>query len=133
MSALSIAPDYMHNHYLGWLQYLYGSIFWLLCFVVLPHEEPLENLDYIEQFIKRYQKMNPANHKYRPKLDKLSMFQKKVSVILASLSRSYRDTVFQQPMPVAILAQAIVGLDHYHDVLTVRCGKREKKGLAAAG
>ena len=79
MSALSIAPDYMHNHYLGWLQYLYGSIFWLLCFVVLPHADPLANLDDIEQFIKKYQKMNPTNHKYRPKLDKLSMFQKQVS------------------------------------------------------
>ena len=78
VNALCVAPDYMHNAYLGWLQYLYGSVFWLLCFLVLPHEA-LQNLEYIGSFIKEYQKRNPTAHKYRPKLTKLSMFLKQKS------------------------------------------------------
>ena len=47
----NIAPDYMHNMFLGWLQYLYGSIMYMLVFVVMSgsHED---NLKQIAAFIK---------------------------------------------------------------------------------
>ena len=35
MTSMSIALDLMHNFYLGWLQYFFGSVFWLLCFECL--------------------------------------------------------------------------------------------------
>ena len=48
----NIAPDYMHNMFLGWLQYLYGSIMYMLVFVVMSgsHED---NLKQIAAFIKK--------------------------------------------------------------------------------
>ena len=47
----NIAPDYMHNMFLVWLQYLYGSIMYMLVFVVMSgsHED---NLKQIAAFIK---------------------------------------------------------------------------------
>ena len=71
----NIAPDYMHNMFLGWLQYLCGSIMYMLVFVVVSgsHED---NLKQIAAFIKQYQNDKGTIHKYRPRLDKLSMFKK---------------------------------------------------------
>ena len=75
-SALCLALDYMHSMHLGWLQYFYGSIFHLLCFTMLPGEH-LQNLATIGSFIKRFQQSNNTKHKYRMRLDKLTMFQPK--------------------------------------------------------
>ena len=74
-SCWSVALDLMHNLYLGWLQFLYGSIMFLLVFHVLPGE-PLANLKHIGAFIKEFQKGDKTRQKFRPRLDKLSMFQK---------------------------------------------------------
>ena len=72
----SLALDYMHNMFLGWLQYLYGSIMYMLVFVVMGGSD-MENLTAIAAFIKKDQKARGTTHKYRPRLDKLSMFKKK--------------------------------------------------------
>ena len=76
MSALSIAMDWMHCMHLGWLQYLFGSVFHLLVFHLLP-DEPLVNLARVEAFIKHHQKSNHCKHPYRMQLTKLTMFQPK--------------------------------------------------------
>ena len=76
MSGLSVAMDYTHNMFLGWLQYLYGSVFYLLVHVILPGEA-LENLTAIGEFITNFQDENYTEHKYSHRLDKLSMFMKK--------------------------------------------------------
>ena len=65
----------MHSKWLGWAQYLYGTIFWMLC-----HEQvlqsPLENLVRLGSFIRGWQSRNPCNNKYSQSLNKLSMFVK---------------------------------------------------------
>ena len=76
MTSMSIALDLMHNFYLGWLQYFFGSVFWLLCFECLDLA-PLSNLHTIWNFIKEVQQGDNSRHKYRHRLDKLSMFVKK--------------------------------------------------------
>ena len=68
--------DYMHNMFLGWLQYLYGSIFHLLVFTRMG-DTPLANLFEIQTWIVSFQKANNVEYKYGHRLDKLSMFQKK--------------------------------------------------------
>ena len=79
LSSLSIAYDYMHNSYLGWLQYFYGSILFLLVYHILP-DEPLRNLTHtIAPFIKTFQKENVVTQRYRPRLNTLTMFDKKKS------------------------------------------------------
>lgn len=76
VSALSIALDYMHNMYLGWLQYFYGSVMFLLCHECLG-QDPLTNLRTVSQFFQTYQKEHKVQNRYRHRLDKLSMFKKK--------------------------------------------------------
>ena len=76
MSAMSVALDLMHNLYLGWLQYFFGSVFWLLCYDCLDLD-PLSNLRTIWNFIKEVQQGDDTRHKYRHRLDKMSMFVKK--------------------------------------------------------
>ena len=76
MTSMSIALDLMHNFYLGWLQYFFGSVFWLLCFECLDLA-PLSNLHTNWNFIKEVQQGDNSRHKYRHRLDKLSMFVKK--------------------------------------------------------
>ena len=66
----------MHSMHLGWLQYFYGSVLHLLCFTLMP-EEALQNLLTIHQFIKNFQNINRTKHKYKMRLDKLTMFQPK--------------------------------------------------------
>lgn len=73
---MSIALDLMHNFYLGWLQYFFGSVFWLLCFECLDLA-PLSNLHTSWNFIKEVQQGDNSRRKYRHRLDKLSMFVKK--------------------------------------------------------
>ena len=75
-SALSFAYDLMHCLYLGALQYIYGSVFFLLAHDCL-NLEPLANLKTVWQFIQDIQKEDATRHRYRHRLDKLSMFVKK--------------------------------------------------------
>ena len=76
MSALSISMDYMHCMFLGWLQYLYGSIISILVFDCIGGTDYLQNLLWVGDYIKSFQKANNVKHRYNRKLDKLSMFQK---------------------------------------------------------
>ena len=75
MNALCVGMDYMHNMFLGWLQYAYGSIFYLLTHECLSLE-PLANLKTVWTFIKEIQRHDASRHGYRHRLDKLSMFTK---------------------------------------------------------
>ena len=74
-SCWSIAYDLMHCSFLGALQHLYGSIIWLLVHECL-HAEPLDNLKVVWDFIVKFQKKDPSRHRYRHRLEKLTMFQK---------------------------------------------------------
>ena len=72
-NAWTIALDLMHNFWLGWLQFAYGSIFYHLCFDILPGE-PLANLRTVQKYIKNFQRKGHEHHRYRQRLEKLSMF-----------------------------------------------------------
>lgn len=67
--------DYMHCMYLGWLQYFFGSVFQLLTTECLLGEQ-LDHLLVIAKKIVEFQRTNETKHKYKPKLSKVSMFQK---------------------------------------------------------
>lgn len=68
--------DFMHCMFLGWQQYLYGSVFHLLVFKLMGGT-PLANLSDIQEWILSFQRLNDVQYPYRHRLDKLSMFQKK--------------------------------------------------------
>jgi hypothetical protein len=44
VSLMTVAPDWMHNKHLGTDQYFYGSVLWLLVYVILD-DTPTNNLD----------------------------------------------------------------------------------------
>ena len=71
----TLSYDLMHNLWIGWLQMAYGSIMWMLCFQLLPLD-PLTNLRTVWAYLKEWQKLHKEPHKYRQRLDKLSMFVK---------------------------------------------------------
>ena len=73
MSALSVAMDLMHNLFLGWLQYVYGSVLYLLTHECLD-QDPLTNLKTVWVFLKDTQRNLATKYKYTQRLDKLSMF-----------------------------------------------------------
>jgi hypothetical protein len=80
LGTVCVARDYMHCMFLGWLQYLYGSVFYMIVYQLIE-EEPLENLHEIWTFIKEYQSRARCVHKYQQRLDKLSMFVKKPVIL----------------------------------------------------
>ena len=69
-----LAMGWMHCHHLGWIQHFFGSVLHLLLFYLLPQEH-LENLWQVGEYIKTHQKQ--SKHRYRMRLDKLTMFQPK--------------------------------------------------------
>ena len=71
-----LAMDWMRCHHLGWIQHFFGSVLHLLVFYLLPQEH-LENLWQVGEYIKTHQKQNKSKHRYRMRLDKLTMFQPK--------------------------------------------------------
>ena len=75
LSACTVALDWMHCKYLGSDQYMFGSVMWLLCFVVMP-ETPLQNLLACWIFISRFYKEQETEHRLKF-LNKLSMFVRK--------------------------------------------------------
>ena len=76
MNGLMVGLDYMHNMFLGYLQYLYASIIVVLIEDLLPGEK-LPNLKAVSAWIHSFQKSNHTKYKFRPKLYKLSMVYKK--------------------------------------------------------
>lgn len=75
VSCWTITYDLMHNFWLGWLQFAYGSIFYLLCFDILE-ADPLTNLKAVAAFIREFQRQDKGHQRYRQRLEKLSMFVK---------------------------------------------------------
>ena len=78
-TSIAVLPDYMHNKYLGYAQYLFGSVFWLLCFVHMA-AAPLQNLRTLANFIMSFQNRHRPRHGERypaRTLRKLTMFVKK--------------------------------------------------------
>ena len=75
VSALSVTMDLMHCLYLGWLQYVYGSVISLLVFDCYGGEDHLANLLAVGQYIQNFQLKNKMRQRYNRRLDKLTMFQ----------------------------------------------------------
>ena len=75
VSALSVTMDLMHCLYLGWLQYVYGSVISLLVFDCYGGEDHLANLLAVGQYIQNFQMKNKMRQRYNRRLDKLTMFQ----------------------------------------------------------
>lgn len=73
MTGLCLAMDLMHNLFLGWLQYVYGSVMYLLTHECLD-QAPLADLKTVWVFLKDTQKSFGTKYKYKQRLDKLSMF-----------------------------------------------------------
>ena len=75
VTACSVALDYMHSKYLGSDQYQFGSILYLLCFIMMPLS-PKENLAECWAFIKAYYVAHRTKHRYAA-IEKVSMFVRK--------------------------------------------------------
>ena len=76
VTSLNIALDYMRCMFLGWLQFVYGSVLHVLVHTAMPDDQ-LTNLRNIQSFIKEHQSANNIPHRYRQPLKKLTMFQPK--------------------------------------------------------
>lgn len=60
VSLMTVAPDWMHNKHLGTDMYFYGSVLWLLCYVLLEGT-PEANMDIVLEDIKaEYRKQGIA-------------------------------------------------------------------------
>jgi hypothetical protein len=79
VSAVTVALDWMHNKYLGVDQYVFGSVFYILCFMVLPGE-PAKNLLTCWSHIKAYYQRHRTSNQFAS-ITKLSMFLRKGGVI----------------------------------------------------
>jgi hypothetical protein len=79
VSAVTVALDWMHNKYLGIDQYLYGSILYILCFMILPLS-PVANLQTCWNHIKSYYNTHLVKNRFQS-ITKLSMFIRKTGVI----------------------------------------------------
>ena len=79
VSSVSVALDWMHNKYLGIDQYIFGSVLYILCFMVLPLQ-PLQNLSTCWCHIKQYYKDHNTANRYQ-NIEKLSMFLRKKGVV----------------------------------------------------
>ena len=79
ISATTVALDWMHNKYLGIDQYQFGSVLYMLCFMVLP-AGPNENLATCWAHIQQFYKARSTSNRYQS-ISKLSMFLRKTGVI----------------------------------------------------
>ena len=68
LNGLCIALDFMHNHFLGWVQYFYGSVCVLLVNDILEGT-PLQNLQWISHFLKDFQKRKKSRYVFKPRWD----------------------------------------------------------------
>ena len=74
-SVLVVHFDLTHCRYLGYLQQLFGSVFWLLCEEMMQGS-PLVNLHELWNFLKTYQAEREVHSPYSQRLNKLSMYKK---------------------------------------------------------
>ncbi|CAE7801472.1 unnamed protein product [Symbiodinium sp. CCMP2592] len=75
-SVLVVHFDLMHCRYLGYLQQLYGSVFWVLCEETMQGS-PSDNLHELWGFLKTYQSTHKVHSPYSQRLNKVSMYKKK--------------------------------------------------------
>ena len=59
VTLMSVAPDWMHNKHLGTDMYFYGSVLWLLVYVVLL-DTPQQNLDALMIEVKQIYRENAS-------------------------------------------------------------------------
>ena len=77
LTCVNVFLDYMHCKFLGSDQYIFGSLFYLICFVVMKDlGSPKQNLLTVWKWIKEYYQENKIRNKYRS-IRKLSMFVRK--------------------------------------------------------
>ena len=74
LNGLCCSMDFMHCHFLGWLQYFYGSTLSILVNDCLP-DSPIQNLLWVGRYIKKTQR--DRDKKFKQRLQKLTMFQPK--------------------------------------------------------
>eukprot|EP00438_Fugacium_kawagutii_P002248 Skav227464 [mRNA] locus=scaffold2491:304236:304937:- [translate_table: standard] len=126
----------MHNAYLGWFQFLYGSILHLLCFDILALD-PLSNLKTCGAFFKEFQKSDASRQKYRPLLNKLSMFQKQsgfpklkgraadirgLDKAMKALWETYMDAANEQHQQIAVMLTLHVDIRNLLDEYSPKQG-----------
>lgn len=75
VSALTVCLDWMHCKLLGTDMYLFGSVFYILCFNILE-AAPLENLKMCWQFIKQFFKDNGTQDAFKY-INRLTLFVRK--------------------------------------------------------
>ena len=63
VSGLSVAPDYMHCKFLGYVQFLFGSVLYMLTHQILPLN-PLANLHRVGLFIHTFQSRRATPNKF---------------------------------------------------------------------
>jgi hypothetical protein len=63
VSSCTVCGDYMHCKYLGSDQYFFGSIFWLLCFKIIPGD-PKDNLASVVSQLKVAYSSLDTPHRY---------------------------------------------------------------------
>ena len=82
-TALTVHYDLMHVKYLGYVQYLYGSVLQILTHDIMD-ADPLTNLRTLWRFIKQRQRVEASSPRitapYGQRLNKLTMFVKKKNV-----------------------------------------------------
>lgn len=79
ISAVTVGLDYMHNKYLGTDQPQFGSVLYMLCYMVLP-DSPIQNLLACWDVISKYYVDHNCRNRYGS-ITKLSMFLRKSGVI----------------------------------------------------
>ena len=75
LTAVNTAYDYMHSKFLGVDMVTFGSVFFLLCFHILP-QSPKQNLQECWKFILKFYKEHKIVERYRG-MSKLTLFMKK--------------------------------------------------------
>ena len=73
LTGVNVFLDYMHVKYLGADQYIFGSVMYLICFVVLKEDNPKVNLAKVWGWIQEYYAQHKPTNRYRS-LRKLTMF-----------------------------------------------------------
>ena len=77
VTALTVCLDYMHAKYLGFDQYVFGSVLYLVVFYIMSGGvDPQANLNRVWQMIQKYYRDNntPCRYQY---LNKITMFKRK--------------------------------------------------------
>ena len=93
-TALTVHYDLMHVKYLGYVQYLYGSVLQILTHDIMD-ADPLTNLRTLWRFIKQHQRVEASSLRitapYGQRLNKLTMFVKKKTYKLRGKAAEMRD------------------------------------------